>query len=163
MAELVISKGFVAQVDDEDLPELLRHKWTYVPSSNKIGYAARWVSIGVHPTGRPIRKPLYMHRQILNAPPEFEVDHVDNNGLNNKRNNLRLANDSQNNVNKDHRSKYRGVYPYRGVWKAQAKVNKRSIWLGSFSSPEAAAIAYDRFVLATWGEFARINGVMPPS
>jgi hypothetical protein len=145
VAELAISAGHVVQVDAEDLPELSRHRWTYIPRSNgRGGYAARWVN----------RKPLYMHRQLMNLPPDVEVDHEDGDGLNNQRYNLRQASHSQNGVNKNHTNTYRGVYRQRKIWKAQAKVNGKCVHLGCFKNPIMAARAYDTFALSTWGPFA---------
>jgi hypothetical protein len=154
MTELAISAGHVVQVDEEDLPELSRHRWTYVPRSCGHGaYAARWIT---QEDGR--RKTLYMHRQLMGEPPE-EVDHEDGDGLNNQRHNLRCASRSQNSVNRNHTNTYRGVYPFRMGWKSQAKVNGKNVHIGVFKDPVIAARAYDVFVLATWGPFARINGV----
>lgn len=153
MAELVISAGHVVQVDEEDLPELSQHRWTYIPRACGHGaYAARWVK----KDGK--RKTVYMHRQLMNDPPG-EVDHEDGDGLNNRRYNLRLASRNQNNVNRDHTNTYRGVYPFRKKWKSQAKVNGKNVHIGVFTNPIDAARAYDVFVLAAWGSFARINGV----
>src|ERR1700729_3824684 len=118
MKYIVLTKGFVASVDDEDWEWLMQRKWQYA-----CGYAKD-------------NKNRKMHRVILDAPSGMEVDHIDQNGLNIQRSNLRLATRSQNSCN---RRRWTGKLGYRGVYQNNPKffystiiVNKKRIYLGSF-------------------------------
>ena len=110
-----------------------------------------------------LRRTVYMHRQLVGARSGEQVDHRDGDGLNNRRANLRGCNQSQNFANRVvlpvKVSPYRGVYPARNGrgWRAQAKARGHTVHLGTFTTPEAAARAYDCFAVQTWGEFARPN------
>ena len=114
-----------------------------------------------------------LHRLIMGLP-DCHVDHKDHNGLNNRRSNLRLANNQQNQANsrlsKKNTTGYRGVRyaPRKGylginkskgrkAWQAQIKINYKSKYLGSFSTKEEAALAYDAAALSAFGEFASLN------
>ena len=88
--EILLTQGQVAIVDDEDYKRISQWKWSYRrnPRSH-YGYAYRGMN-GHH---------ISMHRLIMNAPDDLEVDHIDRNGLNNCRFNLRLATRSQQRAN----------------------------------------------------------------
>lgn len=91
------------------------------------------------------------------------VDHKDNNGLNNQRENLRLASGSQNKANcakySNNTSGYKGVTlrKERNTWRAQIRVNNKLIILGCFVDKEEAARAHDKAALLYFGEFAQLN------
>ena len=89
------------------------------------------------------------------------IDHRNGNGLDNRKTNLRLATNAENQRNKgaraDNRSGYKGVSPARGVWRAQIKVDQRSFTLGYFECPVAAAKAYDVAAAEKHGQFAWLN------
>lgn len=105
MREIPLTKGQVAMVSDEDYPELSQHKW-YAERKGKKWYAAR--SIG--------RVKQYMHRFLMGEP-DCIVDHVDSDGLNNQRENLRLATHEQNSCNRTLKPKDSriGRVTFRGV------------------------------------------------
>ena len=102
-----------------------------------------------------------MHRVITGAPDGKEVDHINGDGLDNRRCNLRICDGAQNRKNKgpakSKLSRYLGVYYYHmpGVWRAAC--NGR--YLGTFTSEVAAALAYNEAALVQHGEFARLNQV----
>jgi hypothetical protein len=115
-------------------------------------------------TPRPERKHVYMHRFLLDAPTGVDVDHIDHDGLNNCRSNLRLASRRQNLANmrpfpEGKSSSYKGVCwrPRERAWTAQIRLNGKHVYLGKFSTEIAAARAYDAAALAHRGEFACIN------
>lgn len=94
------------------------------------------------------------------------VDHDNGNKLDNRRSKLRLATNSQNqfnrarNVNHRNGSGYKGVYPTNSQvnpWMARITVNRKSLYLGSFPTPEEAARAYDEKAFEIAGIFAQIN------
>lgn len=153
MKKIPLSQGKVALVDDEDYEWLIQQgKWSY---NRKKGYA-------FHKKGRTIA---YMHAEIVNTPVGMDTDHIDGNGLNNQRSNLRVCTHSQNhaNVNKTRRNKsgFKGVFieirQQKIMWSAGITVNRKSISLGTYPSPEAAARAYDNAARQYFGEFAKTN------
>ena len=151
MKRIPLTQGKFALVDDEDFEELNKHKWCY-----SIGYAQRRISK---------TRLLLMHRVILWAEKGQMVDHINMNGLDNRKNNLRLCTKAQNMMNRDktrvNTSGYKGVSwdKYTGNWKAQFKMDGVSYNLGRFTSPKEAAIAYNNVVSELHGEFARLNVV----
>lgn len=103
-----------------------------------------------------------MHRLIMNAPAGLEVDHVNGDGLDNRRANLRLATRRQNSANTGSRrgtSKYKGVSwnRQRNRWIAQIRRGGKVCRLGRFRDEEEAARVYDKAALQEHGEFARLN------
>lgn len=108
MKLMPLTQGKSAIVDDVDYPALSEYSWC-VKKCGGLQYAARGIKTG------GIQKTILMHRIILDARADVEVDHINGNGLDNRRCNLRLVNSSQNHFNqrKQHKqtsSKYKGVY-----------------------------------------------------
>lgn len=93
--------------------------------------------------------------------PENDIDHINGNREDNRLANLREATRSQNNMNSGRRadniSGYRGVHfnKQQGKWQARVHVNKKSVHLGFFKTPEAAHAAYCEAAKKYYGEFAR--------
>lgn len=108
----------------------------------------------------------YLHRKIMHAPKGVQVHHVNGDTLDNRRENLRLASNSENcrgarKRNDTYESRYRGVGWYRRdeVWRAQIVVNGKQIHLGYFDLEVDAARAYNRAAREHFGEFATENKV----
>ena len=108
---------------------------------------------------------LYMHRLILDAPPGTTVDHIDGNGLNNRRDNLREASHSQQAANsqrhydKQH-SRYKGVFFQNatGKWYVRLMVRGHFFYGGQlFTNEIEAAAMYDGLARKHFGEYARTN------
>lgn len=156
--EIELTQGKYALVDDADYAELSKHKWTLIRGDHHRApdYAVRSVKID----GKP--KAILMHRQIMGFP-NCGIDHIDGNGLNNCRENLRTATQQQNNFNrriyKNNQSGYKGVYMNTGKrkWRAVIRFDKKSIHLGYYFTKEDAAIAYDDAAREYFGEFAKTN------
>lgn len=152
--EIVLSQGKVAIVDDADYEWLSRWKWcaSRVPHTC---YAIRSVGRG------KTQKRTYMHRAILDAPPELWVDHINADGLDNRRANLRLCTRAENNRNRrkhrDTASRFKGIVPSYGKWIAQIKVNGKRFQLGRFVDEKSAARAYNEAAIRLHGEFAILN------
>ncbi len=143
--------NLVALVDDSDYDWLSKFNWHALKSSGTY-YAAR----------SPDKKK--MHRLILGlTDPKIPCDHIDHNGLNNQRNNIRVCTQSQNLCNKSARkngsSKYLGVCwdKQYNKWKVGIRENKRLKFIGLFHSETDAALAYNNAAKEVHGEFANLN------
>lgn len=149
-----LSGGEFAIIDAEDLPKLEGRKW-WVKRSRNTSYA-----IGHGGRGSPC---LRMHRIIIGAKPGEIVDHIDRNGLNNRKSNLRIVSHSHNAANIAPRSKY----GYRGIgfnpkgkvrpWQAMAKLDGKIHRFGWFDSKEAAALAHDIGIFGLRRDLALLN------
>jgi hypothetical protein len=105
-----------------------------------------------------------MHQLVFPVGSARVADHIDHNGLNNQKSNLREATYSQNNGNMRKAesgcsSKYKGVSRHKTGWQAKIYKEGRSFHLGSFLNEEAAAIAYNEAATQMFGEFAHLNEV----
>lgn len=157
MREIQLTNNHIALVDDGDYEQLNSVKW--IAHKTKSGfYASRRIRL---PNGAWTTE--YMHRVILDAPPGFEVDHENGNGLDNRRHNIRLSTHRENLYNQrlrsSNKSGYKGVSwtKARNKWQASIKHNGKSRGLGYFDNPRDAALAYDNAALMYFGEFARLN------
>ena len=153
MKEIPLTQGKCALVDDEDYDFISQWKW-WVHLNRHTSYAVRRVG------GRSESKTIWMHRLILKSPDQLLVDHIDGNGLNNQKSNLRFASQAQNLRNTGKRSaykKYKGTSLKRDRWEARICFNNQKFYLGSFESEEEAAEAYDKAAMDFFGEFAYLN------
>lgn len=141
--EVPLTQGQLALVDDDDYLELSKNQWHAKKHGNTY-YARRYIS-GVG--GR--RLCVYMHRAILGQPPNgLEVDHIDRNGLNNQRSNMRFVSHRENCHNKgvprNNTSGVKGVSRFRGgKWRAEKRINGKWVWLGAYASKDEAKRAYE--------------------
>lgn len=159
--EVPVSGGLVALVDDEDYERISAYKW-YKRKGPHTTYAMTNVYHGGSKrTGQ-------MHRMILNAPEDQEVDHVNGDALDNRKSNLRLCSHQDNLRNAGcHRtyagrpvtSSFKGVYrrPDMKDWLASATVGGKTHYIGHFKTEVEAAQAYDQFIIPLHGEFGRPN------
>ena len=163
MKRIPLTQGQFALVDDEDYEKLSQYKWhaRWNKTSNTF-YADRHTRKS---DGR--RTKIQMHREIMDASPGLDVDHIDHNGLNNTKSNLRLITHRQNSYgNIRHK---RGSSRFKGVnwdkqhqqWRAQIYVNKRKVNLGTFNSEIDAACAYDAAAAKHFGEYGTYNFPLP--
>ncbi len=141
-----------AFVDDEDFGLVGRLPWWFLD-----GYCATSVRLN----GKPVNT--LMHCLLMKVPSGFQVDHVDGNGLNNRRSNLRIVTVQQNQQNKSvlvtNKSGFKGVHLNKatGLWRAQIHHNGRKYSLGYFKEVADAGRAYDAKARELFGEFARFN------
>jgi hypothetical protein len=145
-------QGGFAVVDAEDYERLMKHKW-YLCQEGNVFYAFRYT----------IGKQIRMHREIMNAPKGVMVDHIDRNGLYNRKRNLRHCNRRQNSYNRRGNSRgssqYKGVFWHNvcGKWEARITYNGNTNYLGLYENERDAARAYDEKAKEFYGDFAYLN------
>ena len=146
MKGIKLTQNKIALVDDEDYKLVSERKWFF-----EHGYARSDYK----------RKRLYMHRFILGIEGKEVIDHKNGDGLDNRRDNLRVCTRSQNRrnskPNKNTSSVYKGVFKSRNKWNASITVKYKIIRLGTFKSEIEAAVAYDKAAINFFGEFAYKN------
>ena len=152
-----LTQGKYAIVDPEDFERLNKYKW-YAVKDTRTFYAYRNKRIGKNYIS------LAMHRQILNPPEHLVVDHINHNGLDNRKANLRLATCAQNSYNrrqfrKNKSSKYIGVSwkQWSKKWAAIICYKRKNIRIGYFEDEIQAAKAYEKKKKKYHGEFASLN------
>ncbi len=154
MKEIALANGNgVVMVDDADFDWLNKLSW-HIHHSKNICYART----GMKVDGK--YRNVHMQRLIMGNPDGLEVDHIDGNGLNNQRCNLRTCTRSQNMANRrkvECESGYKGVHRNGKKWKAKIVVNYVAHSLGTYELPEDAAKAYDQAARKHFGEFANTN------
>ena len=156
MREIKLSQGKVALVDDEDYDFLSHWKW-YAAKQHRTFYAGRRIRRGDKWTSER------MHRVLFDIPAGKEIDHIDHNGLNNQKSNLRLVTRQQNKQNASAwgSSKYLGVCVYKQEGctyiAAHIQIDGKTKHLGLFKTEEDAALAYNRAAKEKYGEYANLN------
>ena len=142
-----------ALVDECDYERLASLRWSFIWNRYAMTYKKS--------NGTETRTT--MHRSVLgdDLPDGMVVDHINNDGLDNRRANLRVATRQQNNMNKGayKNRKYKGVYPCRDKWQAKIRRGDVRKFLGVFETEEAAAAAYNRAAIELFGDFAWTNVV----
>lgn len=161
MKEIALANGGFTFVSDEDFEYLNQFKW-YKRKIRNTFYAIRRTSSA----GYKKRFIFLMHREIMCVTEnKIKVDHADRDGLNNQRNNLRLATDSQSMANRasfnGSSSKYLGVQWHKmgKKWQAGICKNRKQIYLGLFDNEIDAALAYNKAASELHGEFASLNKI----
>lgn len=158
MKTLELSQGYKTIVDDEDYEKLAKYKWHSRVTKNTV-YAKR----SEH------GKTIYLHKEILSS--NDMIDHINGNGLDNRRSNLRICTRSENLMNSKKpkapaTSKYKGVHKvkkgskgHKKIWRVEIRLNRKSILIGSFETEIEAANAYNNAAIKYFGEFACLNKI----
>ena len=152
------TRGKYAIVDPEDYERLNKYKW-YAISSENTFYARRSVKTGKY------QKVIRMHREVLKVPDGIFVDHINHNGLDERKANLRPATRAENNYNRRRVKKPGATLRFKGVswhkytkrWVAQIGFNGKRITIGYFDNEIEAAKAYDRAAKKYHRDFAVLN------
>jgi hypothetical protein len=143
MAEIRLTKGYVAIVDDDNFDRLNAFSWNTNITKCGLVYACRGVQ---QPKGStPKRKSVFMHHDVIGRPPiGVVVDHDDGNGLNNKVENLKFCTQSFNTFKQKTRNSIlgiRGVYRVRNRFRVLIQYKGKRYDLGYYQSVEEAAEA----------------------
>lgn len=150
----------MAVVDDDLYDYLNQWKWH---CTSRL-YAMRTEIINGKKHG------VLMHRFIMNAPKNMEVDHINHNTLDNRKENLRICTRGENEHNRskenklnprDYTSKYKGlaINKQNGYYEVKIIVDSKKIFIGYFENEEAAANAYNEYAIKYFGEYACLNEV----
>lgn len=166
MKNIALSRGYVAIIDDEDFEKVSQYKWHASQHEKKI-YAKRkrWIPDESITTkqGKYVKKGYYktiaLHRVILDAPDDMEVDHINGNPLDCRKINLRVCSHEQNMWNlkgrSDSKSGYRGITWDKQTqkWRATLTYKKQFINIGRFDNLDDAIKAHQEKAKELFGEF----------
>jgi AP2 domain. len=148
MSEIPLLRGQVALVDDEDYEML-------------VAYGTWRIASGVYAGMMRGGRTILMHRVILGPQAGQEIDHINMDGLDNRRSNLRLATKSQNGIHRPKprpsASRYKGVGWWRRDSCWRVKIGHGGRHVGYFANEDDAAHAYDAEAIRTYGAFAWLN------
>jgi hypothetical protein len=151
MIEIPLTQNQIALIDDEDLDLVKNYKWC------AWKHKQTYYSHAATKNGK-----ISLHRLIIGAKTGQLVDHINGNGLDNRKSNLRIVDSFGNARNRRPRvltSQYKGVcwHKRRNKWQASIYCDKQNIHLGTFSNEIEAAKAYDQAAVKYFGEFAYLN------
>jgi hypothetical protein len=159
MIEIPLTKGQTALIDDEDYDRLKASRW------HTIGVCNALYAISQPVISPEKRANIYMHSAIMGIPPQgMQIDHIDGDGLNNQKSNLRFVTPRQNNQNRHHkkRSRFPGVHRLDGKWSSKIWSNNKRIYLGLFNSEEEAFAAYSNALKTIGQSFCQDNSGSNP-
>lgn len=148
------SNKLYTMIDEDDLEKISSYKWHL----NICDKTKKYVSSTKN------GKTFLMHRVILNAKKDEYIDHINGNGLDNRKENLRICTNQQNSFNsrlrKNNTSGYKGVEKDKktGKWRSYINFNKK-IHLGQYLTKKEAALVYNNKAKELFGEFAFINNL----
>lgn len=142
---ITLRNGAVVLFDKEDAEMVLAHagRWTisFNPKTNRYPYVVRFKSKNNRTSA------FYLHREIMRAEKGQVVDHINGNGLDNRRSNLRILTPSLNNINRTGARRSRlpvGVRPSSRGYEARICHQGKRVSLGTFETPEAASAAREK-------------------
>ncbi len=147
MKQIELTRGYKALVDDSDFELVNKYKWRVNVGAHGNIYAYRSVK------NKGKRTFIYMHKMVIKT--TEQVDHIDGNGLNNQKENLRACTHTENMRNrrlfKNNTSGFKGVIfdKFSGKW--------RTTFYCKFTDKIEAAKTYDKIAKLIYGKFARLN------
>lgn len=154
LAYVTLTQGYETVIDATDVPLVDRWKWAAIVSPSTVYVRRGSIAKGV-------RFSVSMPRMLMAIPDGLEVCHIDGNGLNNRRSNLRLVTRSQNRhnlrISRNNTSGYKGVSwcSRSETWRAQITLSGKILRLGSYPTAELAHAAYVAENVRLHGEFCR--------
>ena len=161
--KLNIGDGFFSEIDSSDFELVSKYSWRVLKSYKKSKFF--YVATTSYELGK--RRHIVMHRLLMGVlnKPGKQVDHINGNGLDNRRSNLRICSQSQNMMNrKKHTSssKFKGVSwnKERKRWSSQIKLRGKQTHLGYFNCEKEAAEVYDNSANRMFGEYALTNKML---
>jgi len=162
MKQIPLTQGKFALVDDEDFEYLNQWKW-HTSTNGLTMYAT-----GHEPKANGVQKTIIMHRLIMGLKhgDGLVIDHINHDGLDNRRSNLRICTQKENMRNRtsltNSSSKHLGVTFYKDrvkAWRALIRVDGELNHIGYFQTEEQAAMAYNERAQKAYGEFASLNTI----
>lgn len=153
MKKIRLDKNNYAIVDDDDYKWLSAYNWCL-----QRGYSS-FYAIRNNPQSKPTT--ITMHRQILGLNDSRRTDHINGNGLDNRRSNLRISSAGQNRANSKPNKgrRFKGVH-YRNApnsYGVQITTKEKRIWIGTSKTEIGAARMYDIAARKHHGKFAKLN------
>jgi hypothetical protein len=151
---IILFCGAVVQIDAEDEYLVSGFRW-WLNSGRHTKYARAFMSGWRGPM-------VYMHSLVAGTPKGMVTDHINGDGLDNRRRNLRVCHQAGNVMNSSKKrahKNYKGVYPDRrnGTFWAQIIIKRKSFGSYGYATEEEAAAAYDELAIIHHGEFAKLN------
>ena len=158
--EIQLTKGQVAIVDDDMFDYLNQWKWQASEQKNGKFYAQRKIKVN------SLRKCIMMHRLIVNNTDiKLHTDHINGITLDNRKINLRICTNSQNQMNKkvqiNNKNGLKGVSfnKEKKKYEVSITIKGNKIFLGYYFNPIDAAKAYNEAAIKYFGEFANLNKI----
>jgi hypothetical protein len=153
--EIPLTQGKVTLVDDEDFERVKNLGWCASNAGKGRFYAKARLR------GENINKTIFLHRIIANTPNDLKTDHINGDTLDNRKCNLRIVSDSQNNQNKHKTTNKlgaKGVFNNRqGTYYVQITKDKKRYNLGTYQTIKEAIDTYNKKAKELFGEFACLN------
>lgn len=154
-----LTQGYTSTIDDEDEEKVEKHSWCVQQYKDKTRNTKIYAKCSMKGTQ------ITLHRFILNPPKGIYIDHINGDGLDNRRSNLRFCTKQDNAANrpkdriKGATSIFKGVYKNKnsGKWIARITVKDKGIYLGCFSVEIDAARAYNEAAIKYFGKFSCLN------
>lgn len=163
MKEILSSSGFVIKVDDDDYEHLMQYKW----SISKPGHRRTTYAMANLRDSDGSYYPERMHRLIMKAGKSTGVivDHINGDGLDNRKENLRIVTSSQNATNvemtRGNTSGYKGVSyrKERNKWKTEIRKDYKTVFSSMSSCLHLAGLKYNQEAMRIHGEYVWLNEV----
>lgn len=157
MKIIKLTRGYETVVDDEDYDWLSKYNWNASwRGAAYYAYRPRLNSDGPGPST------IAMHRTIMKTPDGLFVDHINENTLDNRKENLRNCTRAQNyhhrKKRRDSQCSFKGIHKdSNGSWKTRISLNGKRYYIGSYRNERLAALVYDAAARLFHGEFAVTN------
>ena len=152
--QINLTQGKVAILDDEQFARCGNVKW-YALRAYKKGVELWYAARGYNGSTQ------YLHRVIMDAPKGITVDHINGNGLDCRKKNMRLCSQKDNRRNSrghfNRASKYKGVSISHNYFPVKYSATVAGKFIGLFKTEIEAARAYNKVALEKFGEYARLN------